>query len=316
VDIPELCTVGIENPTETAGLRLLYNGAYHAASWQVGQGAAIRFSTRARPQYGGLSGEITAHPASADLSVAELLVGGRVIHPSSDGHFFVDSLLTGTYRPRLVLTGYERDTADAVISAGGVSAVSFEVWRLDPPRDLAASVANHDVELRWRPPVSAVPEPHLDAWRDYSVWRDGARIATRSDTFFTDVSVPDGDYVYRVTAGYDGGESEPSDSVSVHVPASAADVPGAMPREFALGPCYPNPFNPVTVVQFDVPRAAQVRVTVRDVLGRHVTDLVSGTVAAGRHSVLWDCSSCSSGLYWVTMQSEGFHAVRKAVLIR
>jgi subtilisin family serine protease len=316
VDLSELCTVGIENPSETVGLQLLFNGFYRAASWQIGQGAAIRFSTRARAEYGALNGEITAHPPLADLSVAELLVGGRVIHPSADGDFFVDSLLTGTYHPRLALAGYECDTLQTVISAGGLSAIHFEIWRLDPPRDLTASVTGREVELRWRPPAESAPRVHLDALRDYSVWRDGARMGSTADTAFTDASVPDGDYVYRITTRYDGGESEPSDSVSVHVPASAADAHGGMPQEFALEPCRPNPFNPSTVVEFDVPHAARVRVAVFDVLGRHVTDLVEATVPAGHHSVHWDCSSCSSGLYWVVMQSDGFHAVMKAILIR
>jgi len=316
VDIPELCTVGIENPSETIGLQLLYNGTYHAASWQIGQGAAIRFSTWAQPQYGSLSGQITAHPPLADLSVAELRVGGRVIHPAADGHFRVDSLLAGTYHPRLALAGYECDTLQTVISAGGVSTISFEIWRLDPPRDLTASVTGREVELRWRPPAESAPRVHLDALRDYSVWRDGVRIAGLSDTSFTDVSVPDGDYVYRVTAGYDGGESRLSDSVSVHVPASAADTRDGLPREFALDPCRPNPFNPSTVVEFDVPHSSHVRILVFDVLGRRVMDLLDATVAAGHHSVIWDCSSCGSGLYWVAMQTDGFHAARKAVLIR
>jgi hypothetical protein len=142
------------------------------------------------------------------------------------------------------------------------------------------------------------------------------RIAGLSDTSFTDVSVPDGDYVYRVTAGYDGGESRLSDSVSVHVPASAADTRDGLPREFALDPCRPNPFNPSTVVEFDVPHSSHVRILVFDVLGRRVMDLLDATVAAGHHSVIWDCSSCGSGLYWVAMQTDGFHAARKAVLIR
>jgi len=316
VDIPEYCTVGIENPSETTGLQLLYNGVYHAASWQIGAGAAIRFSTRPRAEYGALSGQITAHPPLADLSVAQLLVGGRLIHPSADGHFLADSLLTGTYYPRLALAGYERDTAEAVISAGGMTTIGFEIWRLDPPRELTASVAGSTVELRWRPPAGTTPRPHLDALRDYSVWREGARISGVVDTFFTDVSVPDGDYVYHVTASYDGGESPPSDSAVVHVPAGAADVRDEMPDEFSLEPCRPNPFNPSTVVQFHVPRSARVQITVLDILGRHVTRLVNGTVAPGHHSVLWDCSSCSSGIYWVILQSDGFHAVRKAVLIR
>jgi hypothetical protein len=148
------------------------------------------------------------------------------------------------------------------------------------------------------------------------VWRDGARITSLSDTFFSDVVVSEGDHVYWVTAGYDGGESPPSDSVSVHVPASAAETRGGMPHEFALDPCRPNPFNPSTVVQFAVPHSARVQVAVFDVLGRHVADLVDATIPAGHHFVLWDCSSCSSGLYWVVMQSDGFHAVMKAVLIR
>ena len=72
-----------------------------------------------------------------------------------------------------------------------------------------------------------------------------------------------------------------------------------MPERFGLETAYPNPFNPVAVVPFALPEAAQVRISVYDVRGRRVAVLASGVYAAGRHRVLFDGSGWSSGVYLV-----------------
>jgi hypothetical protein len=86
--------------------------------------------------------------------------------------------------------------------------------------------------------------------------------------------------------------------------------------EHYLEPNYPNPFNPATTFVFGVPRTSAVTITAYDVLGRHVTTLLSGRVQAGRHQVVWNCQGCASGVYLVAMSGDGFRVVRKATLLR
>jgi hypothetical protein len=67
-----------------------------------------------------------------------------------------------------------------------------------------------------------------------------------------------------------------------------ADVPSAAPTRFTLQQCVPNPFNPSTVIAFDLPRASRVGLRVYDVSGRLVRVLVDGeSLGSGRCEVTW-----------------------------
>ena len=61
---------------------------------------------------------------------------------------------------------------------------------------------------------------------------------------------------------------------------------------------YPNPFNPSTQINFDLPEGAFVLLNVFDVLGRKVGELANGNYAAGYHSTTWNASNISSGVYF------------------
>ncbi len=70
-----------------------------------------------------------------------------------------------------------------------------------------------------------------------------------------------------------------------------------IPTVFALEQNFPNPFNPTTVVRYQVPVASQVRLVVYDVLGREVRALVDERRAAGYHAVVFDALGLASGTY-------------------
>ncbi len=89
-----------------------------------------------------------------------------------------------------------------------------------------------------------------------------------------------------------------------------------MPSAFKLMPCYPNPFNPVTTLEFAVPMAARVNLVVYDVMGRNVATLVDGWRDVGSYKVVFDGSRLASGIYFARMQVEDFHQVQKMVLLK
>lgn len=70
-----------------------------------------------------------------------------------------------------------------------------------------------------------------------------------------------------------------------------------LPQGFALGQSYPNPFNPQTTIPFTVPTAAQVTLTVFDLLGREVEVLVNGQLPAGHYTATFEAGDLSSGTY-------------------
>ncbi|RPH95940.1 T9SS C-terminal target domain-containing protein [candidate division KSB1 bacterium] len=98
---------------------------------------------------------------------------------------------------------------------------------------------------------------------------------------------------------------------------SDADEPDQnLPQRFALSAAYPNPFNAETVLTFDVPHAAPVRVAIYDVQGQLTKTIADGMLPAGSHRLHWNGSAFASGIYFVRAQSDGFSAARKIVLLK
>jgi zinc metalloprotease ZmpB len=84
---------------------------------------------------------------------------------------------------------------------------------------------------------------------------------------------------------------------------------GALPASFNLAQNYPNPFNPSTTIPFVLSKPATIRMSVYTMLGQEVRMLVSGSFAAGSHSVIWDGTSSTgqrlaSGAYLCRLQVE------------
>ncbi len=86
---------------------------------------------------------------------------------------------------------------------------------------------------------------------------------------------------------------------------SAADEATNVPKEFALHPAYPNPFNPSTTITFDVPIDSRHAVSLQlyDIKGQLVETLVNEVFPAGSHSIQWNPVNLSSGLYIVQLKA-------------
>ncbi len=87
-------------------------------------------------------------------------------------------------------------------------------------------------------------------------------------------------------------------------------------NEFYLQPNYPNPFNPITTISFSLPKASHVKLTVYDLQGRAVTELVNGMREASVHTVTWDASHLTSGIYLYRLNAGQFTASGKMVLLK
>jgi uncharacterized delta-60 repeat protein len=87
------------------------------------------------------------------------------------------------------------------------------------------------------------------------------------------------------------------------------------PEEFGVA-TFPNPFNPKTVLSYQLPVTGHVRLDVYDLSGRLVTELVNDLRDAGVHQVTWDASGMPSGLYFCRIQAGAFTAVVKMMLVK
>jgi len=88
------------------------------------------------------------------------------------------------------------------------------------------------------------------------------------------------------------------------------------PDKFVLNQNHPNPFNPTTSISFNLPAAGQVSLKVFDISGKEVAGLVDNYLEAGRHSVNFDASALSSGVYYYKLASGNNVSMRKMLLIK
>ena len=78
---------------------------------------------------------------------------------------------------------------------------------------------------------------------------------------------------------------------------------------------YPNPFNPVTTIEFDLPLKARWRLDIYNVLGQRV-DQLTGESDAGLVSVDWDGRLYSSGVYFYRLEAGDYQETKKMILLR
>lgn len=96
----------------------------------------------------------------------------------------------------------------------------------------------------------------------------------------------------------------------------------AMPTRFSVWQNHPNPFNPMTTIEFAVPEnAGVVNLAIYDISGRLVRSLESGSLSAGHYSRVWDGRdsagrSVSSGTYFYRLSGRGFNEARKMILMK
>ena len=88
------------------------------------------------------------------------------------------------------------------------------------------------------------------------------------------------------------------------------------PSTYSIEQNYPNPFNPTTSISYKVPEAANVQITLYDMLGRKLSTLVNERKSAGAYQLTLDMSSYSSGIYLYRMQAGNFVQTRRLTLIK
>ncbi len=92
--------------------------------------------------------------------------------------------------------------------------------------------------------------------------------------------------------------------------------PTELPKQVTLGENYPNPFNPTTKINYQLPRTSDVTLQVYDVLGRQVATLVDQKQQAGSYTVSFDGKQLSSGVYFYRLNTENASKVRKMLLVK
>jgi hypothetical protein len=88
------------------------------------------------------------------------------------------------------------------------------------------------------------------------------------------------------------------------------------PTSFALRQNYPNPFNPSTNIEYDLPEATFVRLSVYNLIGQEVATLVNDQQQAGAYEVRFNALNLPSGTYFYRLQAGDYVDVKKMTFVR
>jgi hypothetical protein len=178
-----------------------------------------------------------------------------------------------------------------------------------------SSVNRRDVTLNWTT-ASEVNNSHFEIERSLgsgewlkagSVQGNGTTLSAMNYSF-TDRNLSSGKYHYRLKQIDFNGNFEYfnlNNEVNIGVPV-----------KFDLNQNYPNPFNPSTKIDYDLPYDGKVTLKIFDISGKEVTTIVNEFLSAGYYSVNFNAGDLSSGIYFYSLQSQGFVMTKKMVLVR
>ncbi|GEM_PF-1823580 len=93
-------------------------------------------------------------------------------------------------------------------------------------------------------------------------------------------------------------------------------VDNVRPADMAIVGAFPNPFNPVTTVKFDVSEPSMVNLTVFDITGKRIETLIDLELTPGTYTTTWNATSMPSGVYFVRMVSGGKESTSKLILMK
>ena len=286
------------------------------------------------------------HTFDGDLDIFLTSPGGTVIELSTDngggGDNYtcttfddeaVNSVIggvapfSGSYMPETPLSAVDGENAlgawvlcitdDAGGDVGWLNWVclTFEYDEILPVAfgSFDAVAGNGSVTLNW----NTESESNVDR---FELSRDGSVVAnvtaqnnaTGAAYSYVDNNVANGTvYSYSLVSVDVNGARQALATLSATPNAGAAVI-----TEYALHQNYPNPFNPTTNLAFDMVDAGHVSISVFNIMGQKVAELVNGNVEAGRHIVSFDATGLSSGLYLYKMEANGFTAQNKMVLMK
>jgi hypothetical protein len=337
-------------PESTEGTLYSYNGEQYLLeeTLQMGNGYWLHFEYEGSTQLSGTPvNEMTLQlnagwnlisGISSVVGLSGISDPGDIVVPGTIFEF------TDSYNYATLLTPghgywiYASTDGNITISSGNAARTNaFDPKNLDKVNKLTVNGMElyFGVELSARdrlsyslppkPPTGAFDVRFKDGWRlvgDYGELEVMPTTETLTITY--DIMLNAGEHMNWVLSSENGEEYILESSGEVTVPSSerfALELKAVVPATFTLHQNFPNPFNPITTLSYDLPEDNFVMLTVYDMLGRTVVQLVNTTQGAGFKSVQWDATdsmgrSVSAGVYLYQIQAGEFVQTKKMVLLK
>ena len=151
-------------------------------------------------------------------------------------------------------------------------------------------------------------KPDSGIWEKISFVKGSGTTNTPVEYSYTDKKLKPGKYFYRLKQIDYNGNYEYFEL--------ALPVVITKPNKFVLGQSYPNPSNPKSNIDFQLPEKTMVNISVYDLTGRLVSELVNEVLEAGIHTAEFNGSGLSSGTYIYRITAGNFTEVKKLVLVK
>jgi hypothetical protein len=107
-----------------------------------------------------------------------------------------------------------------------------------------------------------------------------------------------------------------TDDVAFEGTATGVKNGKSLPADFSLKQNFPNPFNPNTVIEFSIPQKSNVKLSVYNLIGQKVAELVNKTMEPGIHKAVFNAVNMTSGVYFYKLEAGSFTNTKKMILAR
>lgn len=101
---------------------------------------------------------------------------------------------------------------------------------------------------------------------------------------------------------------------NIYVTGIEVEKLDGIPTGYQLNQNYPNPFNPTTKIKYSIPSSGDVSLTIYDILGNKVSNIVSGYQNRGTYEVSFNAENLASGIYFYRLKTKGFTSTKKMIL--
>lgn len=285
-----------------------YIVSYHTPNGQYA------YTANAFTSSGVTNGPLTALQSGVDGPNGVYMYGAGGVFPNNsfnDANYWVDVVFNGASITNFNLTsitdafGCQVNGDLQTLGVTSIQCTPLPVTLLQ----LLASANNNRVTLRWTT-LSETNNRGFEVYRStdarnwtYAGFVNGAGNSTAAVHYsFEDPNLAPAKYYYRLKQVDHNGDSRFSN-------IAAATLYGK--NSYQLGQNYPNPFSDLTAIEFVLPVAEKVRITLVDLQGRTIRILLDERRSAGSHTVGFNKTGLSSGIYIYRMQAGSFTAERK-----